>query len=229
MEVLNDDHGDRPETLSKEPAVPEIIGQLEERLDCSLPQDYKDFLGTTNDFFYGSGKGTEFGPDSIFGGFKPSAGLHGVAHVHWDDDQLWQMPFVLPTIPREIGKLGDVQEKERISSRAAWKASLPLINRELEIGRRRPQSVWLITPDQVAAAWKAYETIYQRTDDKPKQTIERSIIALAGSREAFDKLEWVCVSLEAGGDATRFIRVSADTLSRGRRPASKGHPTTIRE
>ena len=187
---LDDDHDDRPQTLFREPASDVAVAELEQRLGCVLPKDYKEFLQISNGFFYGH----EEYPDGMFDGYGAGAPIYNAERVHWEDDEWWHLPFELLPIPREIEQLGDVEQK------GDWKTAMPIIDRVLAIGDRDSRHLWLISPDLVAQARKAYYTMHARANEKQKAVIEGAMVAFAGSKEAFDSLEWVCTSCAVGGD-----------------------------
>lgn len=80
---LDDDHDDRPRTLYRDPASDLTIAELEQRLGCVLPEDYKEFLRISDGFFYGHDED----PDGMFDGYGAGTPLYNAERVHWEDDE----------------------------------------------------------------------------------------------------------------------------------------------
>lgn len=94
---------------------------------------------------------------------------------------------------------------------------MPIIDRVLAIGDRDTRHLWLISPDLVAEARKAYYAMHSRANEKQKAVIEDAMVAFAGGKEAFDNLEWVCVTCVSADDIdmtnhpsfTRYLEIAA--------------------
>ncbi|KAF9781029.1 hypothetical protein IL306_014726 [Fusarium sp. DS 682] len=164
---------DPPETLfNLPPATDEQISSLEKRLKVALPDDYKDFLKTTNGF------------GGTWNGFHLDPLLHGVDDVRWSDP-LFEVPFVefheniSGTLELELPKRDD------------WPDSGPTI----EIGREDVLSTLLITPDCTKAVLEAYDTAFEgkETPEDDKKQNMKVIEARYGSYETMQKLEWATV------------------------------------
>lgn len=195
MGVLDDEHDNRPKTLFKPPASEEDVAALEKRLGCALPDDYKSFLRISNGFWYDVGSSAD--PSGFFSGIIPEAPLHPLEDVKWDDDDVWKLPLDLLYIPREIEDLGD----RSIKGPYKFPTPVPLIDRVLRIGAYGIDNLWLISPDQVEKARQAYAVMYERSNAEQKAVIDRAIETFAGSRKAFEQLDWACVNWTSGGAA----------------------------
>lgn len=193
---LDDEHDDRPKTLFKDPATEEDITALEEKLTCTLPDEYKKFLRTSNGFFYEEEPGQaqeEMGAHGMGLIHGPDVGLHGTDRIMWNDDVHLGVEMELLSLPQEILDLGD--KRMQGPPHSQYEMPLPFSDQLIEIGRRHPDYLFLAPPDVVAATREAYYVMYDRADEKQRAVIERAIEAFAGSRDAFDRLEWVCLKV----------------------------------
>ena len=180
-----------PETLLRDPASKEDISDLEQRLDITLPQDYKAFLSISN--------GLGCNDDGIYNGYFPDPSLHAASDVHWVEDDYIELPVELLEIPREIEALIPA---EKHKSRLQWDTPLPLFDLVLELGTADIDSIWLVHPRLVAQARGAYMKMHEVANGEQRKVLERAIQAFAGSMDAFEKLEWCCVKSSSGGAAT---------------------------
>jgi hypothetical protein len=187
---------DVPENLFRGPANEDEIAKLEDRLDIRLPEDYKEFLGISNGF--GTFTGME---DGIFNGYGPDPELYPVDKVNWNSEPYFQIPVQLIELPREIELLADTSTKTDTDGCLDWDTPLPLFDRVLEIGTRDIDNLWLVHPGLVAQAKVAYGQMYERANDSQRRLIDRAMESFAGSRAAFEKLEWCCVKWMSGGAA----------------------------
>lgn len=176
--------GSTTETMFKQPATSEQILELESRLGVSLPQDYKEFLVTTNGF---GGK-----DGSIFNGYYPDPELFAADDVEWLSEDWIALPFEMLKIPREI------EDPYRNPSPEAWDTAMPLVDRVVHVGNRDIDDLWLVPPGLVHKAKSAYLEMLEKGDAMEKKILQRAIKDFAGSMEQFMKLEWCCIKNTCG-------------------------------
>ncbi len=190
MGDLNDSHDSRPPTLLHEPASSEDIASLESKLGITLPDDFKEYLRVSNGFSASGG--------GIYNGYFPDPELYGTENVNWNHEEYFQLPVGLLTIPREIEELAGVQAKGTFN----FATALPIFGPVLEIGVRDIDNLWVVQPELVRKAKDVYDVMYERASKEQKKVIEQAIVAFAGSREAYDGLDWCCAKWSSGGAAT---------------------------
>ncbi|KAK5171241.1 uncharacterized protein LTR77_004385 [Saxophila tyrrhenica] len=184
------DEMDNPsQTLFHTPVSGENIADLEKRLEVTLPDDFKEFLQVSNGFG-ANGDGT-------FNGYFTDPEIYGTDEVRWNNEEYFQLPVDLLNIHREIEALAGIESKGHFS----FDTALPLFGPVLEIGVRDVEHLWLVQPTLVRQAREAYDRMYARTNEEQKRTLDDAIVAFAGSRDAFDKLEWCCARWSSGGAA----------------------------
>lgn len=168
---------DRSETLFHPPAAETAIAELEKRLGVVLPEDYKQFLRITNGF----GDGIK----GMFNGMYLDEPIHGTENVKWlEEEWIKKLPIELLDIGDGLGILGTRQFDDSKSL---------CFDRVIEIGQFDEQNLWLVPPEEVCRAKKAYLDIYESSNDAEKLVMDRIIEEFAGTREAFENLEWCCV------------------------------------
>lgn len=182
-----------PSTLLKDPASKEDISDLEERLDITLPQDYKEFLSISN--------GIGFNGDGIYNGYFPDPALYAAADVQWVKEEYFQLPVDLLEIPREVEGLIPSEKRKSDDGSLEWDTPLPLFDRVLEVGARDIDHLWLVHPQLVQKAREAYLKMYEAANGEQRKVLEQAIQAFAGSIAAFKELEWCCVKWSSGGTA----------------------------
>lgn len=182
--------GGIPETMFKQPATSEQISELESRLETNLPEDYKEFLTITNGF--GSGD------DGVYNGYFPDPELFATDEVAWLSEDWIALPFEMLKIPREI------EDPYRKPSEA-WDTAMPLLNRVVHVGQRDIDDLWLVHPELVQEAKRAYLVMLENGDEMQKKILQRAMKDFAGSMERFIKVEWCCVKNSSGGAATSAV------------------------
>ncbi|KAG6366545.1 hypothetical protein INS49_000722 [Diaporthe citri] len=185
--------GGIPETMFKKPATREQISELESRLETHLTQDYKGFLSITNGF--GSGDDMQEG---VYNGYFLDPELFATDKVAWLSEDWIALPFEMLKIPREI------EDPYRKPSEA-WDTAMPLLNRVVHIGNRDIDDLWLVHPDLVQKAKRAYLEMLENGDEMQKKILQRAMKDFAGSMERFTELEWCCVKNSSGGAATSAV------------------------
>lgn len=185
-----EDGGGIPDTMFNQPAPSEQIYELESRLDINLPPDYKEFLSITNGF--GSGE------DGLFNGYFPDPELFATHRAAWLSDDWIALPFEMLKIPREI------EDPYRKPS-GAWDSAMPLLDRVVHAGNRDIDDLWLVHPELVQKAKRAYLEMLENGDEMQKKILQRAMKEFAGSMERFMELEWCCVKNSCGGAATMTV------------------------
>lgn len=176
--------GGTPETMFKQPATSEQILELESRLGVSLPQDYTEFLATTNGFGGSDG--------SVFNGYYPDPEMFAADEVEWLSEDWIALPFEMLKIPRKI------EDPYRKPSPEAWDTAMPLVDRVVHVGNRDIDDLWLIPPELVHKAKSAYLEMLEKGDAMEKKILQRAMEDFAGSMERFMKLEWCCIKNTCG-------------------------------
>lgn len=189
--------GDMPETMFKQPATGEKISELESRLEISLPQDYKRFLSLSNGF----GSGDDSFQDGVFNGYFPDPGLFAIDEVVWLTEDWIALPFEMLKIPREI------EDPYRKPSKA-WDTAMPLLDRVVQVGKRDIDDLWLVHPETVKKAKRAYLEMLENGNEMEKKILQRAMKDFARSMELFMRLEWCCVKSSSGGAATTTVFAS---------------------
>ncbi|UZP39025.1 hypothetical protein NXS19_006841 [Fusarium pseudograminearum] len=164
-----------PETLFVlPPATDEQISSLEEKLDITLPDDYKDFLKVSNGF------------GGTWNGYHPDNPLYGVDDVSWASESL-EVPYV--ELHDSIS--GVIALRINDMSKPDWPSS----GRTVEIGSFDVLRTLLIPPKNTKVILDAYQEALddpRNTDDAKKQTL-KSIEARYGSLEEMKKLDWAVI------------------------------------
>ncbi|EME39329.1 hypothetical protein DOTSEDRAFT_75144 [Dothistroma septosporum NZE10] len=174
----------------------EEIEALERRLQTVLPDDYKEFLKTTNGF--------GLDDTGIYNGYFPDPALYSSAEVKWNSEEYFQLPVDLLELPREIEQLATSHWEERRShpnGEFDWEGALPCFDRVLEIGTRDIDNIWLVHPQLVEQCRNAYHEMYRKANTKQRRLITLAMESFAGSKEAFEQMHWCCVTWAAGGSA----------------------------
>lgn len=185
--------GDIPETMFKPPATSEQISQLESRLGTNLPEDYKEFLGITNGFVSDDSM-----QDGVFNGYFPDPALFSTDEVEWLSEDWLALPFEMLKIPREI------EDPYRKPSEA-WDTAMPFLDRVVYVGNRDIDDLWLVHPDLVQKAKRAYLEMLENGNEMHKKILQRAMKEFAGSMERFMELEWCCVKNSSGGAAATEV------------------------
>jgi len=190
-----------PVSLIRTGASIEEIAKLESRLGTKLPEDYREFL-SLND-----------GLGSAWGGMIMEAPLHRTSDVRWEDDEghftdltLQILPFQVFAACRQFPGLAEVDD---------W----PKVGRTIQIGEEDIDSVWLLLPATVAAVRDAYLRIVDSKEapEELKAAVMNAVNSFAGSRQAFEKLDWCVLHWASGGSVsmqayrsfTEYMAVSA--------------------
>ncbi|MCJ1310369.1 hypothetical protein MMC25_004033 [Agyrium rufum] len=174
-----------PDAVLYAPASSEDIAELEKRLNVTLPADYKEFLHISN------------GLGSTWGGILFEPPLHPTKDVKWlkkeEEGYLTDIPLAwLPEwhplhFPRRDGE--------------EWVT----VGSVIELGTEDIDSVWLLPPETVARRRDAYIRHYENeaaASCGQRMAFDIAVQAFAGSREAFDSMEWCVLAWTAGGGAS---------------------------
>jgi hypothetical protein len=187
-----------PTALFKEPATAAQISDLEQKLETTLPEDYKAFLLLTNGFSTDTNA-----QNGIFNTYYPDPGLCATTEVAWWEEPYYELPVELLEISRELEHLGyDGKLKYSSGNVLEWSTPLPLFTRILDIGHRDVENVWLVHPDVVREAREAYKGMREAAiEERQRRLLDRAVREFCGGWEAFEELEWACCRWSSGGAA----------------------------
>ena len=164
-------------SILKDPLPRNDIAALEERLNTSLPNDYKDFLATTN----GMGKAWD--------GFEAEPPLFPASEVRWiTKEEEYFTDLRADLLPDSAGSLSQIYDTEE------W----PTVGTPLEIGTEDINSVWLLPPSKVKEIVSTYLKQRYRSAEI-KSLIENAVTSWAGSVREFENLEWCVMTWASGG------------------------------
>jgi hypothetical protein len=170
----------RPLTrILKDPLPLNDIAALEERLNISLPNDYKDFLETTN------------GMDESWVGFMVEPALFPASEVRWiTKEEEYFTDLTADFLPDSFNLLMEIYNDEQ------W----PTVGTPLEIGSADINHVWLLPPPKVKEIVSMYLKQRGRSAEI-KALIENAVMSWAGSLREFENLEWCVITWASGGAA----------------------------
>lgn len=174
-------YGGVPETLFQlPPASDQQIVDLEKKLDVTLPDDYKEFLKTSNGF------------GGTWNGFYADPPLNPVDKVDWTESYTGDLPIELHESPTGIMDLPCAMGRE-------WN-DWPRYKKVLQIGQEDVFDVWMLPPPETKRVVEAYNEVMvhpQVSEDKKRET--RNLIASKyNSWEDFEKLSWVVFEMDEG-------------------------------
>ncbi|KAF2738585.1 hypothetical protein EJ04DRAFT_549804 [Polyplosphaeria fusca] len=169
---------DLPETILRAPASEKDISDAEQRLDVSLPEDYKAFLRLTN------------GIEGPFGGILHAPPLHTLDSIQWiSDDWKFYLEENLEIPNMEWACMYKYDEFHE------W----PKVEEALWIGDDHPgtDSVWLIPPSRTTAIKDRVRQLLAKEDlaQEAKSSLEKAVLDFAGSWEHFWGMEWACMAI----------------------------------
>jgi hypothetical protein len=164
-------------SILKDPLPRNDIAALEERLNISLPNDYKDFLATTN----GMGKAWD--------GFEAEPPLFPASEVRRiTKEEEYFTDLRADLLPDSAGSLSQIYDTEE------W----PTVGTPLEIGTEDINSVWLLPPSKVKEIVSTYLKQRYRSAEI-KSLIENAVTSWASSVREFENLEWCVMTWASGG------------------------------
>jgi hypothetical protein len=172
------DEGKHLTTILETPLSRADIADLEKRLDISLPDDYKDFLATTD------------GMGASWGGIIPKPPLFPASEVRWITKEDYFTDLDADIFPGIFGLTKEIYGDEQ------W----PMVGMPLQIGSEDIDEVWLLPPLKVKEIVAMYLTVRERSAEA-KTIIENIITSWAGSVGEFAHLEWCVMTWASGGAA----------------------------
>lgn len=166
-------------SILKDPLPRNDIAALERRLNISLPDEYKDFLETTN------------GMGESWGGFIVEPPLFPASEVRWiTKEEEYFTDLTADFFPESFNLLMEIYNDEQ------W----PTVGTPLEIGSADINNVWLLPPPKVKEIVSMY--LKQRgRNEKIKTLIKNGVTSWAGSITEFENLEWCVMTWASGGAA----------------------------
>ena len=173
--------GEVPETFFRlPPASDQQIADLEKKLDVTLPEDYKEFLKTSNGF------------GGTWNGFYADPPLNPVHEVDWTEPYSEELPIELHETPTGNMDIPCAMGRE-------WN-EWPLYEKVLQIGQEDVFAVWMLPPPETKKVVDAYNEAMghpQVPEDMKRET--RNLIASKyGSWEEFENMSWVVVEMDEG-------------------------------
>ncbi|KAH0346566.1 hypothetical protein KCU81_g3978, partial [Aureobasidium melanogenum] len=173
---------EKPTTLYRSPASDEQISNLEQRLNVTLPEDFKAFLRISNGFRLET---TDFG--GIWNGYFPGPYLRSVDEIDWIDCRQCKLGFYQLTLP---GLLKDYRDSTQADGEKL--PNTPIFTDVVCIANEDIYRIWLIPPRLMQQMRDHYKQLYEMVNDAGKRIIERAIDDFAGSRDEWEKLDWGC-------------------------------------
>ncbi|CAD0085325.1 unnamed protein product [Aureobasidium mustum] len=168
---------DKPTSLYNSPASEKQITDLEQKLDATLPEDFKAFLRISNGF------------GGIWNGCFPGPYLRSTDEIDWLDYDEWELEFDQLTLPS--------LECYKIVNDAEF-PDQPIFTDVVRIASQEIDDIWLIPPGMMQYMREYYKEIYEVVNDDGKRIIDRSINDFAGSWDEWNKLDWGCVYWASG-------------------------------
>lgn len=190
-------------TILKDPLSHDDIAALEERLNISLPNDYKEFLAATN------------GMSASWGGIIEDAPLFPASEIRWiTKDEASFTDLTAEFLPEVFTLIRDIWDNGQ------W----PKVGTPLQIGSEDIDEVWLIPPPKVKELVSMYLKQRERSPEL-KASIETGIKAWAGSIEEFENLEWCVITWASGGaiDMTAYPSFKAFLVNKAQASAEVDH------
>ncbi|KEQ91246.1 hypothetical protein AUEXF2481DRAFT_505411 [Aureobasidium subglaciale EXF-2481] len=172
---------EKPQSLYSPPATEEDIANLEARLKVNLPEDFKEFLRTSNGF------------GGIWNGYGPDPPILSTDEIDWFESREYETEYCQLELPSSVTELRDT---------LAYKdddLDPPLFEDVIRIASYDIDDLWLVPPELMQRTREHYKKLYAVVDDNGKRTIERAIDNFAGSWEDWEKLDWGCVYCARGG------------------------------
>ncbi|KAI5248729.1 hypothetical protein E4T42_05595 [Aureobasidium subglaciale] len=172
---------EKPQSLYSPPATEEDIANLEARLKVNLPEDFKEFLRTSNGF------------GGIWNGYGPDPPILSTDEIDWFESSEYETEYCQLELPSSVTELRDT---------LAYKdddLDPPLFEDVIRIASYDVDDLWLVPPELMQRTREHYKKLYAVVDDNGKRTIERAIDNFAGSWEDWEKLDWGCVYCARGG------------------------------
>jgi len=188
-----------PETsLSHSPATDSQIEEAENRLNTTLPADYKTFLRISNGF--GSPWGHPLG--------DLQTPLHPVDKLRWldptEEDYFTDLTLALPT---RWDKWPFAPPPTKKAYACDEVTEHFLIGRALEIGTQEIDNTWLLPPSTITRIKQAVKKMLddETLGDREKNSVRVAIRDFAGSEEEWEEMEWACVTWASGGVAAMYV------------------------
>ncbi|CAD0082647.1 unnamed protein product [Aureobasidium vineae] len=175
---------EQPTSLYKAPATEQQISDLEQRLNITLPDDFKTFLRSSNGF------------GGIWNGYFPGPPLRSTDEIDWLDYSEYELVFDQLSHPW----LANYQKD--LPTHGEEFPEPPIFTNVICVASEDIDDVWLIPPQMMQQMREHYKKVYEMLNDDGKRIIERSIDDFAGSWDEWETLDWGCVYWACGGSAT---------------------------
>jgi hypothetical protein len=173
------------DTLFRDPATAQEIAETEKRLSITLPDDYKEFVLTTNGF------------GAAFGGILNEPPLHPLSDLRCfgdDEDYFTELCLDIPG-----AKIIPIVQAWRADGNPDWVK----VGKAIEIGTEDIDNVWLISPPKMDEVRDRVRNVMDsdKYDERIKTSVRHMVESFAGSEERFWSLGWGCVTWASGGIA----------------------------
>ncbi|KAI4719251.1 hypothetical protein E4T48_04513 [Aureobasidium sp. EXF-10727] len=170
-------HGPSPKNSESQ------ISDLEQRLNITLPDDFKTFLRISNGF------------GGIWNGSSPGPPLRSTEEIDWLDYSEYELVFDQLTHPW----LADYQKTPQTDDNQLPEP--PIFTNVICVASEDIDDVWLIPPQMMQQMRDHYKKLYEMLNEDRKRIIERAIDDFAGSWDGWERLDWGCVYWACGGSA----------------------------
>lgn len=187
-EAYEDERGGslgKDDTLFRDAATAQDIAETEKRLSITLPDDYKEFVLTTNGF------------GAAFSGIINEPPLHPLSNLRcFNDDEDYFTELCLD-IPGD--KIIPIVQAWDADGNADWVK----VGKAIEIGTEDIDNLWLISPSKMDEVKDRVRNVLNsdKYNERMKTSVRHMMESFAGSDERFWSLGWGCVTWASGGSA----------------------------
>jgi hypothetical protein len=193
---------DVPTTILRDPALPALIQETEQRLGTKLPEDFKEYLSITN------------GNDPAWGGIIQEAPIWRCEDIRWISDKEDYFSDMCVDIPANMASITNDISGDGLD----W----PHVGKSLIVGREDVDHIFLIAPESIEQVKDKVRSILGSEDEKVtrkiKDSVEHAVRDFAGSMQEFEKLDWCCVlwseQMEAFKSFKAYLRHVAEWSGR---------------
>jgi hypothetical protein len=170
MSIEGFDTANIPPSFQRAGAVKDEVQILEEKLERTLPEDYKEFLGISNGFY-------SQGP------YDPTAIFYGIAGVE-SDDAISDCQVGVELLPYCYTSLTLMNEFD-------W----PELDKAFSIGATGDEgSAWVIPREHIEKGLAEFERVYDKAEERDKRVYEKAALDLYGGVDKMRELEWLIIT-----------------------------------
>ena len=173
------------DTLFRDAATAQDIAETEKRLSITLPDDYKEFVLTTNGF------------GAPFSGIINEPPLHPLSDLRClsdDEDYFTELCLDIPG-----DKIIPIVQAWDADGNADWVK----VGKAIEIGTEDIDNLWLISPSKMDEVKDRVRNVLNsdKYNERMKTSVRHMMESFTGSDERFWSLRWGCVTWASGGSA----------------------------